>query len=107
MPHGELESADLPEPQECGQVVGEQIAVLAVLVLGKNGDRLDELRQRLRPVLLKEALAVDALGHANHGQRSIRKVRQHEARDAGQIADEIALGYGAMPRAWFGGPVAA
>src|SRR5438874_9236804 len=90
MPYVEFERADLPEPEQRRQVVGEQIPVLLVLVLGEDGDRLDELGQLLRPVLLEETLAVDALGHADHGERAVREVRKHEARDACEIAEKIA-----------------
>jgi len=93
----EFQCADLPQPQECGQVVARDSG--ACRLCSKNGHRLDELRQRLRPVLLKKRSPLMPSGHANHGQRSIRKVRQHEACDAGEIADEIALSCGAKPRA--------
>ena len=52
---------------------------------------LDELRQRLLPVFLEEPLAVDTLGHADHRQRPVAQVRQHVRRDAGEIADQVAL----------------
>src|SRR6184192_2922318 len=105
MPYVEFERADLPEPEQRRQVVGEQIPVLLVLVLGEDGDRLDELGQLLRPVLLEETLAVDALGHADHGERAVREVRKHEARDACEIAEKIALGHGRLILPGPGGPV--
>ena len=98
MPDVELERPHLAEPQQGRQIVGQQIAMTLVLAPGEHRDRLDELRQRLCPVLLKETLAMDALGHADHGERAIGQVRQHEARDARQVGDEVALGDRRLPR---------
>src|SRR5215470_8568649 len=74
--------------------------MLLVLVFRIHRDRFDELRQRLRPVLLEEALTVDALGHADHGEWPVGKVRQHEAAHTRKVAQEVALGrrWAARPR---------
>jgi hypothetical protein len=44
-------------------------------------ERFHERRALLRPVLLEEALAADAFGHADHGERPVGEVRQHVRRD--------------------------
>ena len=92
MPDVELERARLREPQQRRQVVAQQVLVALVLVAGEHGDRLDERRPLLLPVLLEEALAVDAVGHADHGQRPVGEVRQHERRDLREVAQQVALG---------------
>ena len=91
MPDVELERADLAEPQQRRQVVRENVAVLLVLVLGEHVDRRDELRQRLLPVLLEEALAV-----MPSGMRIIVSGRSLQVRAActatrGEIPRSIAL----------------
>ena len=63
-----------------------------VLVPGKNRDRLDERRPLLLPVLLIEALAMDAVGHADHGERPIGEMRQHARRYLREIAQQVPLG---------------
>ena len=77
----------------------------AVLVLREHRHRLDEFRQRLFPVLLEEALTVDPFRHADHAERPILQVRQHEAPHLRQIHEEIALADGAATRARIGRPV--
>ena len=69
-----------------------EIVVALVLVAGEHGDRLDERRTLLLPVLLEESLAADAVRHADHGERPIGKMRQHVRRDLRAVAQEIALG---------------
>src|SRR4051812_41844264 len=101
----ELQGATLPEPQQGRQVVAEDVAVLLVLVIREDVHSRDEVRQRLLPMLLIEAFPVDALWHTDHGQWPVLQMRQHEWRDACQIADEIALGDLRSPQARLGRPV--
>src|SRR5262245_28671375 len=105
MPDVEFERGHLTESEERRQVVGEQVVVLLVLAAREHGDLLDVLGPRLAPVLLEEALAVDALGHADHRERPILEMRQHVGRDAREIANQVALGDFRMPRALVAGPV--
>ena len=46
----------------------------------------------LLPVLLEEALAADAVGHADHRERPVGEVRQDERRDLREVAQQVALG---------------
>jgi hypothetical protein len=50
---------------------------------------------------------VNALGHADHGERPILQMRQHETPDACQIAQMIALGDRGLFRGLVGRPVLA
>ena len=100
-----FERAVLTQPQERRQIVGEDVVLLLTLVPGEHRHRLDEVRHALLPVLLKEALAVDPLGHANHRQRPILQMRQHETRHGGEVTDQIPLGDRRTPRTPVGGPI--
>ncbi len=60
---------------------------------------------RLLPVLLEEALPVDAVGHADHRQRPVGQMRQHERRDLRQIAQQVALGERRLLQCRVGRPV--
>ena len=86
VPDMELKRARLREPEQRRQVVAQQIVVRLVLVIRKHRDRLGERRPLLAPVLLVEALAVDAVRHADHGERPVREMRQHERRHLREIA---------------------
>ena len=46
----------------------------------------------LLPVLLEEALAADAVGHADHRERPIGEMRQHVRRHLREVAQQVALG---------------
>src|SRR4030081_4157104 len=59
---------------------------------GEDRDRLDESGALLLPVLLEEALPVDAVGHADHRQRAIGEMRKDVRRYLGEIAQQVALG---------------
>ncbi len=83
VPDMKLEGAVLAQPEERRQVVRQDVAIAARPDARRRWASVShELRQLLLPVLLIEALAVDALGHADHGERPVLEVRQHEARDA-------------------------
>ena len=105
MPDVEFERARLREPQQRRQVVAQQVVVLLVLAAREHGDRLDERRPLLLPVLLEEALAADAVGHADHRQRAVGEVRQHVRRDLREIAQQVALGERRLLQRRVGGPV--
>ena len=105
MPDVEFERAGLREPQQRRQVVAQQVLVALVLVLREHGDRLDELRPLLLPVLLEEALPADAVGHADHGERTIGEMRQHERRDLREVAQQVALGERRLLQRRIRGPV--
>ena len=93
MPDVELERARLREPQQRRQVVAQQVVVLLVLAAREHGDRSRRNRgPLLLPVLLEEALAADAVGHADHRQRPIGEVRQHVGRDLREVGEQVALG---------------
>ena len=66
--------------------------MLLVLAAREHGDGLDEIRPFLRPVFLEKPLAADAVGHADHRQRSIGQVRQHAGRNLCEVGHQIALG---------------
>ena len=53
---------------------------------------LDERRPLLLPVLLEEALAADAVGHADHRERAVGEMRQHVRRDLREVDEQVALG---------------
>ncbi len=76
-----------------------------VLVAREHGDRLHERRLLLLPVLLVEALPADAVGHADHRERPVREMRQHERRDAGEVAQQVALGERGLLERRIGRPV--
>ena len=105
MPDVELERARLRQPQQRRQVVAQQVLVLLVLVSGEHGDGLDEVGALLLPVLLEEALSADAVGHADHRQRPIGQVRQHERRDLREVAQQVALGQRRLLQRRVGRPV--
>ena len=73
--------------------------MLLVLVAREYGDGLDELRPLLLPVLLEESLAADPVGHADHRQRAVGKMRQHVRRDLREVAEQVALGERRLLRA--------
>src|SRR5690606_7040134 len=91
MPNVKLQRADLSEPKQRRQVVHENVIVSFVFVLREHRHGLDELRQSLLPVLLEEALTVYAVRHADHGQGSVRQMRQHPRRHASEITNVIAF----------------
>ena len=92
MPDVEFQRARLGEPEERGQVVADQVLVPLVLAAGPDADRVHELRPRLLPVLLEEALAADAVGHADHRERPVGQVREDVRRHLGEVAQQVALG---------------
>ena len=92
MPDVELERPRLRKPEQRRQVVAHQVVVPFVLVLGKHGDALDEVRPLLLPVLLEETLAADAVGHADHREWTVGQVRQDVGRDLCAVDQEVALG---------------
>src|SRR6266404_7436647 len=92
MPDVEFERSGLREPQQCRQVVAQEDLMLLVLVLREDGDGLDKLRPLLLPVLLEETLSLYSVGHADHGERAVRQMRQDEGRDLGEVAQQVALG---------------
>ena len=92
MPDVELERARLREPEQRRQVVAEQVVVLSSLWPENTVIGLDERRPLLLPVLLEEALAVDAVGHADHRQRPVGEMRQHVRRHLREVAQQVALG---------------
>ena len=59
----------------------------------------------LLPVLLKEALAADAVGHADHRERPVGKMRQHVRRDLREVAQQVALGECRLLQRRIGRPV--
>ena len=105
VPDVELERARLRKPQQCRQVVAQQVVVRLVPVIGKHRDRLGERRPLLAPVLLVEALAMDAVGHADHGERPVGEMRQHERRHLRDITQQVALGERRLLERGVGGPV--
>ena len=60
---------------------------------------------RLLPVLLEEALAADAVGHADHRQRAVGEMRQHVRRHLREIAQQVALGERRLLQRRIRGPV--
>src|SRR5437870_1434577 len=71
VPDMELEGPVLSQPQQCRQIVGEDVTMLLVFVIGKYRHRFHEVRLRLVPMFLVEALTMYAFGHADHGQRPV------------------------------------
>ena len=59
----------------------------------------------LLPVLLEEALAADAVGHADHRERTVGEVRQDERRHLREVAQQVALGERRLLERRIGGPV--
>src|SRR5690606_42110527 len=51
-------------------------------------------RQLVLPMLLEEALAVNPVRHADHGERAVGEMRQHVRRNLREIPEEVALGIG-------------
>jgi hypothetical protein len=105
VPHVEFQRARLREPEERGQVVAEKIVVLLVLAAREDRDRLDEIGLLLVPMLLEEALPVDARGHADHRERTIGEVRQDARRHLREIAQQVALGERRLLQRRIRGPV--
>src|SRR4026208_764224 len=56
-------------------------------------------------MLLEETLSRYPVGHADHGERAIRQMRQDEGRDLGKVAQQVALGKRRLPERWIRGPV--
>ena len=75
------------------------------LVAREHGDGLDETGALLLPVLLEETLPADAVGHADHGERAIGKVRQDEGRHLREVAQQIALGERGLLERRIRGPI--
>ncbi len=96
---------DCASQSSVGRLLQTMYSWLSSLLPGPDGDRLDELRLRLLPVLLEEALTVDAVGHADHRQRPVGQMRQDVRRDLREVAQQIALGQRRLLQRRIRGPV--
>ena len=96
---------DCASHSSVGRLLHNRYSCCSSLLPGEHGDRLDERRPLLLPVLLEEALAADAVGHADHRQRTIGEMRQHVRRDLREVAQQIALGERRLLQRRIGGPV--
>ncbi len=56
-------------------------------------------------MLLEETLPADPVGHADHGERAIGKVRQDKRRDQREVAQQVALGERRLLERGIRGPV--
>src|SRR5258708_4387486 len=79
--------------------------MLLVFVPREDGDGLDEAGSLLLPVLLEKALSVYPVGHADHGERAIREMRQHERRYLREVTEQIAFGQRGLLQRGIGRPI--
>ena len=96
---------DCASHSSVGRLLHSRYSCCSSLWLGEHGDRLDEIGPRLLPVLLEEALAADAVGHADHRERPVGEVRQHVRRHLREVAQQVALGERGLPQRRVGRPV--
>ena len=96
---------DCASHSSVGRLLHSRYSWLSSLCPENTRDGLDELRPLLVPVLLVEALAADAVGHADHGERAVGEVRQHERRHLREVAQQVALGQRRLLERRVGRPV--
>ena len=74
--HGrvELQVGELPQPQQCREVVAEQEVAVAARPLGVDGHGLDEVGRRALGVLLVEVQVAYAVGVAGEGDEAVAQV---------------------------------
>ncbi len=91
----DLERRLVAEPAQRRGPVGDEVVVgLAVLALAEAllvPDR-EPPRRAVRDVLLPEARGARAVREPLQVERPVREVREHRRGDAGEVADEVALG---------------
>ncbi len=80
------------DPDERGQVVGQNEIDGAVIAVAPDGSRLHPLRAMHRRVFFKEILMVHTFGIPLHGQRMSREMRHQYRRNADVIVDHLTLG---------------
>src|SRR5688500_5089109 len=76
-----------------------------VLMAREHRDGFDELRLLLIPMLLEKALAMDAVRHANHGERAVGEMRQDERRYLREVTQQVSLGVRRLLEGGLGRPV--
>ena len=77
----ELNVCDLCKPHDGRQVVGHDVLGVALAVGCVDLYRLDEVRHRVAPVLLVEALTVYPVRITSQGQGAVAEVRQERRAD--------------------------
>src|SRR6267142_5218468 len=88
----QLQRRQICNPDQRGQIVGENVIHGALVALAPDGCGLHPIGTMLGRALLKKILVIHAFGIALHGQRTSGEMWQQDRCDADVVVDYLALG---------------
>src|ERR1041385_3600315 len=92
-PGMQLQIGKLPQPEQRRQIVAKDVLAISLVLLRVRGDRFDELRGRgVLDATLIERAVLDSIRKSSKSDRAIDQVEKQDARNRGQIDQQVALG---------------
>ena len=88
----DLEISQVCAPDQCGDVVNQDVANGRFAASPRHGKSLDPIGSEFRSVFFVEELAADTIRVALHGHRTIFEMRQQKRGDAHVVIDDMRFG---------------
>src|SRR5580700_5074634 len=86
-----FDASEIRDPDERGQIVRQDVIYIALVAFTPDRRRLYPLRPMFRGVLFKKVFFVHAFGIALQSERTSRKMRQQDRRDARVVIDHLSF----------------